>query len=128
MSCSPYTRAKAACKPFDADEAQRKAKEKMVRRAQVRRTKQRTDAEWKEQMLEKLGKINELVVQVQRIADALERIAGMRSKTLEDNIISWLESRGEEMETVERLDKGKQRAQSSDGVESDVRGYLHSYP
>jgi len=128
MSCSPCTRAKAACKPFDADGAQRKAKEKMVRRAQVRRTKQRTDAEWKEQMLEKLGKVNELVVQVQRIADALERIAGMRSKTLEDNIISWLESRGEKMETVERLDKGKQRAQSSDGVEGDVREYLHSYP
>ena len=39
----------------------------------------------------------------------LERIAGIRSKTLEDDIISWLESRGEETETLERMDKGKDR-------------------
>jgi len=39
----------------------------------------------------------------------LERIAGIRSKTLEDDIISWLESRGEETETLERMDKGKGR-------------------
>jgi len=64
MSCSPYARAKAACKSFDADGVQRKAKEEMVRRAQARRTKQWTDAEWKEQVLEKLGKVDELVVQV----------------------------------------------------------------
>jgi len=41
--------------------------------------------------------------------DMLERIAGIRSKTLEDDIISWLESRGEETETLERMDKGKDR-------------------
>ena len=57
--------------------------------------------------MEKLEKVDELVVQVQRVADALERIAGMRSKTLEDNIISWPESRGEKIETLERMDKGK---------------------
>jgi len=39
----------------------------------------------------------------------LERIAEIRSKTLEDDIISWLESRGEETETLERMDKGKGR-------------------
>jgi len=33
----------------------------------------------------------------------------MRSKTLEDDIISWPESRGEEMETLKRIDKGKGR-------------------
>jgi len=60
-------------------------------------------------VLEKLEKVDELVVQVQRVADALERIAGMRSKTLEDNIISWPESRGKETETLERMDKGKGR-------------------
>jgi len=38
--------------------------------------------------LEKLGKVDELVVQVRRVADALERMAGMRSKTPEDDIIS----------------------------------------
>jgi len=109
MSCSPCARAKAACKPFDADRARRKAKEETVRRAQARRTKQRTDAEWKEQVLEKLGKVDELVVQVRRVVDVLERIAGMRSKTSEDDIISWPESGGEETETLERMDKGKGR-------------------
>jgi len=108
-SCSPCARAKAACKPFDADGARRKAKEETARRAQARKTKQRTDAEWKEQVLEKLGKVDKLVVQVQRVANALERMAGMRSKTPEDDIISWLDSGGEEMETLERMDKGKGR-------------------
>jgi len=54
-------------------------------------------------VLEKLGKVDKLVVQVWRVVDALERIAGMRSKTLEDNIISWLESGGEKMETLESV-------------------------
>ena len=116
-SCSPCARAKAVYKPFDADGAWRKVKEETARRVQARKTKQRTDAEWKEQVLEKLGKVDELVIQVRRVADALERMAGMRSKTPEDDLISWPESGGEEMETVERINKGKQRAQSSDGAE-----------
>jgi len=58
-------------------------------------------------MLEKLGKVDKLVVQVWRVADVLEKIARMRSKTPEDDIISWLESRGEETEVVERIDKRK---------------------
>jgi len=70
-------------------------------------------------VLEKLGKVDELVVQVQRVADALERMAGVRSKTPENDIISWSESEGEEMGTVERMDKGKQREQSSDGAEDE---------
>jgi len=98
MSCLPCARAKAACKPFDADGVRRKAKEETARRAQARKTKQRTDVEWKEQVLEKLEKVDELVVQVRRVTDALERIAGMRLKTPEDDLISWLESEGEETE------------------------------
>ena len=39
----------------------------------------------------------------------LERIARIRSKTPADDIISWPESRGEQTETVERIDKGKSR-------------------
>jgi len=70
-------------------------------------------------VLEKLGKVDELVVQVRRVADALERMAGVRSKTLEDDLISWLESGGEEMETVERMNKGKQREQSPDKAEDE---------
>jgi len=91
----------------------------MVRRAQARKTKQWMDLEWKGQVLEKLGKVDELVIQVWRVTDVLERMAGMRPKTPEDDLISWLESRGEETEIVERLDKGKQRAQSSDKVEGE---------
>jgi len=44
MSCSPCARAKTACKPFNADRAWRKAKEKTARRAQARKTKQQMDA------------------------------------------------------------------------------------
>jgi len=60
-------------------------------------------------VLEKLEKVDELVVQVWRVADALERMAGMRLKTPEDDLISWPESEGEETETLERMDKGKGR-------------------
>jgi len=70
-------------------------------------------------VLEKLGKVDELVVQVRRVADALERMAGVRSRTPEDDLISWLESGREETETVERMGKGKQREQSPDGAEDE---------
>jgi len=118
-SCAPCSKAKAACKPFDADRARAKARAETIWRSQARKTKQQTDAEWKGQVLEKLGKVDELVVQVWRVADALERMAGMRSKTPEDDIISWPESGGEETETLERMDKGKQRKQSPDGAEDE---------
>jgi len=118
-SCSPCARAKAACKPFDADRARRKAKEETARRAQARKTKQWTDVEWKEQVLEKLEKVDELVVQVRRVTDVLERMAGMRLKTPEDDLISWPESEGEETEVQESTEKGKQREQRSDGVEDE---------
>ena len=62
ISCSSCARAKAACKPFNADGVWRKAKDKTARRAQARKIKQWTDMEWKEQVLEKLGKVNELVI------------------------------------------------------------------
>jgi len=58
-------------------------------------------------VLEKLGKVDELVIQVRRVADALERMTGVWSKSPEDDIISWPESGEEEMETVERIDKRK---------------------
>jgi len=77
------------------------------------------DTEWKEQVLEKLGKVDELVVQVRRVANALERIAGMRSKTPEDDIISWPETRGEETETLERMDKGKDREEVEEECDNE---------
>jgi len=45
MSCSPYARTKAACKPFNVDRAWRKAKEETARRAQAKKTKQQMDVE-----------------------------------------------------------------------------------
>jgi len=63
-SCAPCAKAKAACKPFDMDRARRKAKEETARRALARKTKQQMDTEWKEQVLEKLEKVDKLVVQV----------------------------------------------------------------
>jgi len=101
------------------DRAWRKAKEETARRAQARKTKQRTDAEWKEQVLEKLEKLDELVVQVRRVVDVLERIAGMRLKTPEDDIISWPESRGEETETLKRMDKGKGREEVEEECDNE---------
>ena len=58
--------------------------------------------------------MNELVVQVKRVVDALERIAEIRSKTLEDDLISQLASGGEETETVERIDKGKEKGKQKE--------------
>jgi len=43
----------------------------------------------------------------------------MRSKTPKDNIISWLESRGEETETLERMDKGKDREEVEEECDNE---------
>jgi len=70
-------------------------------------------------VLEKLEKVDKLVVQVRRVVDTLERMAGMRPKTLENDLISWPESGEKETETMERVDKGKQREQRSGGAEDE---------
>ena len=44
-SCAPCAKAKAACKPFDADRAWAKTRVETIRRAQARKMKQQTDAE-----------------------------------------------------------------------------------
>ena len=59
-SCAPCAKAKAACKPFDAQRAQAKAKAEAVRRSKARKTKQQTDAEWKTEVLRKLDGLGEL--------------------------------------------------------------------
>jgi len=121
-SCAPCARAKAAYKPFDANRVWMKAKAETVRRAQARKMKQWTDAEWKEQVLEKLGKVNELVIQVQRVATALEKLAGIESHDSDKELISWPESEGEETEVQENKEKGKQRDEIIDGTEEDENG------
>jgi len=60
MSCAPCAKAKAACKPFDADKARAKAKAEMVQKSKVRKVKQQTDAEWKTEISRKLEDLSEL--------------------------------------------------------------------
>jgi len=48
---------------------------------------------------------------------ALEKLAGIEGQDSEEEQFLWLESGREEMETVKRMDKGKERKQSSDRVE-----------
>jgi len=43
----------------------------------------------------------------------------MRSKTPEDDIISWPESRGEETETLKRVDKGKGREEVEEECDNE---------
>jgi len=59
-SCAPCAKAKAACKPFDAERARAKAKAEVARRSKARKTKQQTDAEWKMEVLRKLDSLGEL--------------------------------------------------------------------
>ena len=44
-SCAPCTKAKAACRSFDANKAHAKARVEAVWRSKVKKTKQQTDAE-----------------------------------------------------------------------------------
>jgi len=39
MSCAPYAKAKAACKPFDVDKAYAKTRAEMVWRSKARKAK-----------------------------------------------------------------------------------------
>jgi len=59
-SCAPCAKAKAACKPFDVEKAQAKAKVETVQRSKARKTKQKTDAEWKAEVSRKLEELSEL--------------------------------------------------------------------
>jgi len=59
-SYAPCAKAKAACKPFDADRAQAKAMAEVVQRSQARKTKQQTNVEWKVKVSRKLKDLSEL--------------------------------------------------------------------
>ena len=109
-SCAPCAKAKATCKPFDADRARAKARVEAVWRSQARKTKQQMDVEWKAEVSRKLEGLSELQglrKDVWRIADTLERIVGMRSKTPENDIISWPESGGEDGQGKRQRDCGR---------------------
>jgi len=59
-SCAPSTKAKTACKPFDADRACAKAKAEVFWKAKAKKTKQQIDTEWKAEVLRKLKELSEL--------------------------------------------------------------------
>jgi len=59
-SCAPCAKAKAACKPFDADKACAKARVEVIWRSKARKTKQQMDAKWKVEVWGKLEELSEL--------------------------------------------------------------------
>ena len=121
-SCAPCAKAKAACKPFDTDKVQAKAKLEAARRSRARKAKQQTDAEWKSEVLWKLEGLDELSglrKDVQRIAVALEALAGIEGQDSDEELISWPELEGEKTEVQENRKKGKQREEKIDGMEGD---------
>jgi len=92
----------------------------MTRRSNARKAKQQTDTEWKAEILRKLDGLSELSglrKDVQRIAVALEKLAGMEGEDSNEERISWPESETELMEVQESKDKGKQKEKRIDGTE-----------
>ena len=64
----------------------------------MRKAKQQTDTEWKAEILRKLDCLSELSgirKDIQRIAVALEKLAGIESEDFDKERISWLKSERE---------------------------------
>ena len=98
ISCAPCAKAKAACRPFDADKARAKVKAETARRSKARRAKQQMDTKWKAEVLRKLdglGELQGLRKDVRRIAVALEKLAGIEVQDSDEELLSWPESEGE---------------------------------
>jgi len=121
-SCASCAKAKAACKPFDADRVRAKARAEKIRRFQARKTKQQTDSEWKAEVsrkLEELSELRGLRKDMRRIAVALERLAGIESQDSNEELLSWPESKGEITEVPGVKEKGKQREERLDGEDKE---------
>ena len=123
-SCAPCAKAKAACKPFDADRARAKAKAETAKRSNARKAKQQMDTEWKAEILRKLDGLSELSglrKDIQRIAVALEKLASMEGKDSDEERILWPESERELTEVQGSPDKGKQKEERIDGAEEEEK-------
>jgi len=119
-SCAPCARAKAACKPFNANRAHAKAKAETVQRSRVRKVKQQMDAEWKVEIsrkLDGLSKLSGMRKDIQRIVVVLEKLAGIEGRYSNEEQILWLESEGEIIEVQESREKGKQKEERINGIE-----------
>jgi len=78
------------------------------------------DAEWKTEILRKLEDLSELQglrKNVQRIAVALEKSAGIEDQDSNNEQFLWLESEKEEIKIQGSTEKGKQREQRLDEAE-----------
>jgi len=96
-SCASCAKAKAACKPFDADKAQARAKAEIAQRSKVRKAKQQMDVKWKAEILRKLDGLSELSgmrKDIWRIAVALEKLTGIEGQDSEEELLWWPESEG----------------------------------
>jgi len=83
------------------------------------------DMKWKAKVsrkLEDLSKLRGLRKDVQRIAVALEKLAGIESQDSEEEQFSWLESKGKKMEMQGNKEKGKQKKKRIDRVEKKEIG------
>ena len=121
-SCALCAKAKATCKPFDAERARAKAKAETARRSKARKAKQQTDAEWKVEVLRELDSLGELWglrKDVRRIAVALEKLAGIEVQDSNEELLSWPESEGEVTEVQGSREKGKQREEMLDGEDKE---------
>ena len=79
-----------------------------------------TDVEWKTEISRKLKGLSELSrlrKNMQRIAVALEKLAGIESQDSEKEPLSWLESKGEETEVQRSKEKGKKKEEMIDRAE-----------
>jgi len=69
--------------------------------------------------LDSLGELQGLRKDVQRIAMALEKLAGIEGQDSDEELLSWLESEGEVTEVQGVKEKGKQREERSDGEDKE---------
>jgi len=94
----------------------------MARRSKARKAKQQTDAEWKTEVLRKLDGLGELWglrKDMQRIAVALEKLAGIEGQDSNEELLSWPEFEGENTEVQGGKKKGKQREKRLDGEDEE---------
>ena len=91
----------------------------------MRKAKQQMDMEWKAEILRKLEDLSELSglrKDIQRIAVALEKLAGIGGQDSDEELLLWPESEGEEMEIQGSTDKGKQKEERINGAEEEEIG------
>ena len=69
--------------------------------------------------LDGLSELSGMRKDIQRIAVALEKLAGMEDEDSNKERISWPESEGELMEVQGSREKGKQKEERVDGVEEE---------